>query len=152
MPRQNWSPELIFFSFSSFFFLRHFVYLIISCHPSELKIQNQLIIFAIRALELSKIFIMDISASERQFTLLLIINLKQEHHLFLQDLQGHQSVQISIIASATPASANQLKQASKMNVFGQCFCSLSFPELAVEYLHSFETKVFKKLIFYKLTY
>lgn len=103
-------------------------------------------------LELSKIFIMDISASGRRFTLLLIINLKQEHHLFLQDLQGHQSVQITIIASATPVNANQLKQASKMNVFGQCFCSLSFPGLAIVYLHSFETKEFKKLIFNKLTY
>jgi hypothetical protein len=38
-------PALIFFSFSSFFFLAHFVYLIIGCHPSALKIQNQLIIF-----------------------------------------------------------------------------------------------------------
>jgi hypothetical protein len=126
-------PALIFFSFSSFFFLAHFVYLIIGCHPSALKIQNQLIIFAIRVLELSKIFIMDISASGMRFNLLLIINLKQEHHLFLQDLQGHQSVQITIIASAAPASANQLNQASKMNVFVQCFCSLSFPVLAIVY-------------------
>jgi hypothetical protein len=84
-------------------------------------------------LELSKIFIMDISASGMRSTLLLIINLKQEHHLFLQDLQGHQSVQITIIASAAPASANQLNQASKMNVFVQCFCSLSFPVLAIVY-------------------
>jgi hypothetical protein len=54
----------------------HFIYLIIGYHPSALKIQNRLIMFAIRALELSTIFIMDISISERQFTLLLLINLK----------------------------------------------------------------------------
>jgi hypothetical protein len=54
----------------------HFIYLIVGYHPSALKIQNRLIMFAIRALELSTIFIMDISISERQFTLLLLINLK----------------------------------------------------------------------------
>jgi hypothetical protein len=53
-----------------------FIYLIIGYHPSKLKIQNQLTILAIMAVQLSKFSIRDISINEKQFTLLLLVNFK----------------------------------------------------------------------------
>lgn len=144
VPNQYWYPTQIFFSFFSFFF-KDFTYLIIGYLPSTPKIQTQLAVFAIMwVAEHSIIFIKDTFAGEKQFILLLALNLKPGHHLFLQDPQDHLSVQITIIIAipsilTSPAGSVQLKQGSKMNVFKLCSCSLFSLELKVKCSHSFET-------------